>query len=104
MNITLPRRVYNIRLQQGDFPIAMHVSDRHKLLTIISSRGSAVLMDVFTGAILSEEQFTPAIVFCGADDNKHGGVVCVNNQGTVIRVAPNDQTIINFVKSQMHNP
>lgn len=53
MNISLPRRVYNIRMQQGDFPIAMHVSDRHKLLTVISSRGSATLMDVFTGAILA---------------------------------------------------
>lgn len=104
MDITVPRSVYSVRMQQGDFPVALHVSERHKLLTVVTSRGAYVLMDIFTGTILTENQFTQAIVFCGADDSKMGGVVCVNNQGAVTRIAPNDNSIINYIKSRMQNP
>ncbi|KAG5489303.1 hypothetical protein GH5_00170 [Leishmania sp. Ghana 2012 LV757] len=103
-DLSLPRRIYNIRIQPGDFPVAMHVSDRHKLLTVVMSRGSFVLMDIFTGAALAEQSFTQAVVFRGADDNKVGGVVCVSNQGSVIRIGPNDGGIISFVKNRMQNP
>lgn len=103
-DLSLPRRLYSIRIQPGDFPLAMHVSERHKLLTVATSRGSYALLDIFTGTILTEQQFTQAVVFRGADDNKVGGVVCVNNQGSVIRIGPNDNGIINFVKNRMQNP
>lgn len=102
--ITLQRRITPMRLQPGDFPVAMNISDRHKLLSIVTSRGNFILMDIFSGVTLSEQQFTPAIVFRGATDLNGGGVVCVNNQGSVIRVGPNDSGIINYVKNRMQNP
>ncbi|CAJ1036018.1 Clathrin, heavy-chain linker/Clathrin-H-link/Region in Clathrin and VPS, putative [Leishmania lindenbergi] len=103
-DLSLPRRIYNLRIQPGDFPVAMHVSDRHKLLTVVTSRGTFALMDIFTGVIVAEQQFTPAVVFRGAGDNKVGGVVCVNNQGSVMRIGPNDSGIINYIKNSMQNP
>ncbi|KAG5490034.1 hypothetical protein JKF63_00153 [Porcisia hertigi] len=103
-DLSLPRRIYAMRIQPADFPVAMHVSERHKLLTVVTSRGSFALMDIFTGVIVVEQQFTQAVVFRGAGDKKVGGVVCVSNTGSVIRIAPNDNGIINFVKNRMQNP
>eukprot|EP00796_Vickermania_ingenoplastis_P005063 gene5063-3650_t len=104
MDITIPRREYPFQLNPGDFPVVMNVSDRHKLLTIVSSRGKYILMDIFTGVVLFESQFTPAVVFCGAADTKLGGVVVVNNQGQVTRLAPDDNSIIDYVKNRLQNP
>ncbi|CCW66995.1 unnamed protein product [Phytomonas sp. Hart1] len=104
MDLTLTRRIYNVRMQEGDFPIVMHISERHKLLTVVTSRGMYVLMDIFTGTILASQQFTQAVIFSGAEDRTTGGIICVNNQGSVIRVAPNDTSIIPFVKNHMQNP
>ncbi|KAK7199875.1 clathrin heavy chain [Novymonas esmeraldas] len=103
-DLSVPRRLYNMRIQPGDFPVAMHASERHKLLTVATSRGSFALLDIFTGATLTEQQFTQAVVFRGADDDKTGGVVCVSNQGSVLRIGPNDSGIINYVKNRMQNP
>ncbi|CAC9549781.1 clathrin heavy chain [Leishmania donovani] len=102
-DLSMLRRVYSVNIQPGDFPVAMNVSDRHKLLTVATSRGSFALMDIFTGTILVEQQFSSSVVFCGAADNKVGGVLCVNNQGAVMRIGPNDNGIIGFVKNRMHN-
>ncbi|CCW60031.1 unnamed protein product [Phytomonas sp. EM1] len=104
MDLTLTRRVYSVRMQEGDFPIVMHMSERHKLLTVVTSRGAYVLMDIFTGTILATQQFAPAVIFCGAEDRTTGGIICVSSQGAVIRVAPNDASIIPFVKNHMQNP
>lgn len=100
MDITIPRREYQLKLAGGDFPVAMNVSDRHKLLFIVSSRGKCVMMDIFTGVTVFDHQFTSAVVFCGAADSKMGGVVVVNNEGSVIRLSPDDSTIIDSVKHQ----
>ncbi|EPY28930.1 clathrin heavy chain [Strigomonas culicis] len=102
-DITVPRRVYPVQIAQGDFPVALHVSERHKLLTGITSRGKCFLMDVFTGTLLYEQQFTQAVIFSGAGDKRTGGVVMVNNQGAVVRVGPDDGSIINYVKNRMQN-
>ncbi|RNF03260.1 clathrin heavy chain 1 [Trypanosoma rangeli] len=70
----------------------------------MTSRGTAILMDIFTGIIIKSQQVTPSIVFCGTPYGKTGGLLCVNNQGSVFHVSPNDNGIIPFVKEQMRNP
>lgn len=104
MDITIPRREYPFQLPPGDFPVAMNVSDRHKLLSIVSSRGKYILMDIFTGTLVYESQFTQAVVFGGTADSKLGGVVVVNNQGAITRLAPDDNSIIDHVKGRLQNP
>ncbi|EPY41715.1 hypothetical protein AGDE_02209 [Angomonas deanei] len=103
-DITVPRRLYPVQMQQGDFPVAMAVSERHKLLTVVTSRGKAFLMDVFTGTLMFEQQLSQAVIFSGSYDKKTGGVMFCNNQGSVSRVGPNDSTIINFIKNRLQNP
>ncbi|ESS68039.1 clathrin heavy chain [Trypanosoma cruzi Dm28c] len=104
MDITMPRRVVDVAFPPGDFPVALTVSPRHKLLTIMTSRGTAILMDIFTGTIIQSQQVTSNIVFCGTLYTKTGGLLCVNNQGSVFHVSPNDNGIIPFIKDQMRNP
>lgn len=104
LDITVPRREYPIQMAPGDFPLVMSVSKRHQLLTIVSSRGKYILMDIFTGAIVYDKQFTQSVVFCGCSDSQREGVVVINNQGSVMRLAPDDQSIIEYVKNQLQNP
>lgn len=103
-DITLQRRVEDVPFPASDFPVAMNVSPRHLLLTIMTSRGNVVLMDIFTGVIISIQQVTPTVVFCGAPHSQTGGLLCVNAQGSVFHVSPNDNGIVPYVKNQMRNP
>lgn len=104
VDISVPRREYPISVPPGDLPYFMSVSDRHKLLTIVTGGGKAILMDIFTGRVLYETQFSRAPVFSCAPDLKLGGVVAVNSQGSVIRIAPDDHTIIEYVKNTLRYP
>lgn len=102
---TFERKILSVDFPTpGDFPVALHVSPRHRLLTIITSRGTAVLVDILTGTIITSEQVTPNVIFCGISFSKTGGVLCVNNQGSVFHVSVNDSSITTFVKNQLQNP
>lgn len=104
VDISLPRREYPISIPAGDLPFFMSVSERHKLLTIVTGGGKSILLDIFTGRVLYENRFSTAPVFSCAADMKLGGVVAVNSQGSVIRIAPDDNTIIEYVKNTLRLP
>ncbi|CBH15651.1 clathrin heavy chain, putative [Trypanosoma brucei gambiense DAL972] len=102
-DLTVQRRMIDVPFAQGDFPVATHVSPRHKLLTVVTSRGSVVLMDLFTGVVIKTHQLPNNTIFCGTPYTKTGGILCVNNAGSVFHVSPNDNTIVPFVKNQLQN-
>ena len=76
-----------------DFPVALHVSPSHKLLTIVSSRGQAFLIDVLTGQLIDQMIPAGSVVFTGCAYEKTGGLVCVSAQGTVFHVSIDDAVI-----------
>lgn len=103
-DLTYQRKVLEITFPNaGDFPVALHISPRHKLLTLVSSRGTAMLFDVTSGQLIHTEQITPHVIFCGVA-YRTGGILCVNNQGSVFHVSVNDNNITGFVKNQLQNP
>ena len=104
-DMTFERKILNVNFPTpGDFPVALHVSPRHRLLTVVTSRGTALLVDVLTGTILTTEQVTPNVVFCGVPYGKTGGLMCINNQGSIFHVSINDAHITTYVKNTMQNP
>lgn len=88
---------------QGDFPVTLNISQRHKLLTVISSRGTAMLFDVLSGLLIHTEQISPNVIFAGCA-HRSGGVLSVSNQGSVMHTTINDNAITGFVKNQLQNP
>ncbi|KAH8611956.1 putative Clathrin heavy chain linker Clathrin H link Region in Clathrin and VPS [Trypanosoma vivax] len=104
MDVSLQRRVVDVPFPAGDFPVALHVSPRHKLLTVVTGHGSLLLMDIFTAVVIKTQQVSNCGVFCGTGYTKTGGILCVNAQGSVFHVSPNDNAIVPFVKNQLQNP
>lgn len=104
MDLTIRRNIYPLGLVDKDFTVAMHVSERHKLLMGVSSRGKAFIMDIFTGTMLWEGAVTAAMVFCGVAESKSGGLLCVNNRGTVLRVGFLDRGMVSYIRNTLHNP
>jgi clathrin heavy chain len=89
---------------QGDFPVFARVSPQHKLLTVITSRGLAIVVDVISGTLIASEQVTPHVIFCGTPWEKTGGALCINNQGSVFHVSINNDVIARHINGTLHNP
>jgi clathrin heavy chain len=104
-DLSLQRKLLDVQFTTpGDFPVALSISPRHKLLTVVSRCGQAFLFDIWGGELITSEQVTPNIVFCGTNYQKTGGIVAVSNQGAVFHISVNDNGITPFIKTQLRNP
>lgn len=102
---SIERKHLNVQFSSAqDFPVALHVSAQYKLLTLVTSRGVALLVDVISGLTVCTEQVTQHVVFCGVGYRKTGGLLCVNNQGSVFHVSINPNSIVKYVQHQLGNP
>lgn len=103
-DLTYQRKVLEVNFPTaGDFPVALHISPRHKLLTMLSSRGTVMLFDVWSGLLMHTETMSSQVVFVGCPQ-RNGGIVSVNVQGSVLSTSVNDNGITGFAKNQLQNP
>ena len=86
---------------QHDFPVAVGISPERKHITVVSSRGSAVVVDVFSGSTIASNENILAksegggVIFGGTCCCESGGIVCVGSSGSVLRVStpPGDSAL-----------
>jgi clathrin heavy chain len=88
----------------GDFPVLAHISRKHHILTVATSRGQAVLVDVHTGLVIASEQVSQNVIFTGTPYTKTDGVLCVNNGGSVFQISINDAVIAKHIQQNLNNP
>ena len=105
-DMTFERRNLTVDIDNGDFPVAAHVSPKHKLLTIVTSRGRAFLIDPRTGTIICSEVLsqTQMVIFTGVPYEKTGGIMCVSSTGAIVHASIDDDTICRYVNGTLRNP
>lgn len=94
LNLTIP----------GDFPVFCHVAPLHKILFVITSRGSVFLYDVLSGLQIATDSVSNTVVFCGVAYDKTGGVLCVNHSGSVFHISIDDDNIARYIYAVLKSP
>merc|ERR1719487_3047273 len=89
----------------GDFAISMVVSEKYGVIFKITKQGFLYLFDCGTGTNLFRYRISQEAVFIGAPSARTGGMLLVNRKGLVMSANVNEQTIVNFVMTNLpHEP
>jgi len=87
----------------NDFPVALEISDRYKVLYLITKEGYFHLYDLKGGKRITVNKISPEIIFAASPHAPSGGVMCINQAGSVIAITVNEQTIIPYITSQLND-
>jgi len=85
----------------GDFPVALEVSDRYKVLYLITKEGFFHLYDLKGGKCITVNRISPEIIFAVSPLPSSGGVLSVNQAGQVTAITVNETAIIPYIVNQL---
>lgn len=88
----------------NDFPVAMQLSKRHKILYMATKYGFLHLYDLETAACLYMNRISGETIFVTAEHESSSGIVGVNRKGQVISVTVDEETIVPFILKTLNNP
>lgn len=87
----------------ADFPVSMAISDKYKLVYLITKMGYFHMFDLETGTMIYMNRISAETIFVTAIHRASGGMMGVNRKGQVLLVTPDDNTIVNYITSQLGN-
>ncbi|CAH7670842.1 clathrin, heavy polypeptide [Phakopsora pachyrhizi] len=88
----------------NDFPVAMQVSKRHKVIYMVTKYGFIHLYDVETAACIYMNRISGETIFVTAEHESSSGIIGVNRKGQVLSVTVDDETIVPFILNTLKNP
>ncbi|OQO07639.1 hypothetical protein B0A48_07336 [Cryoendolithus antarcticus] len=87
----------------NDFPVAMQVSKKYKVIYLVTKYGFIHLYDLETGTTIFMNRISSDTIFTTASDEEGTGVVGVNRKGQVLFVSIDDATIIPYLLQSSEN-
>lgn len=91
-NIPVPADAAN------DFPVAMCVSGKHKVLYMMTKMGYLYLFDVYTGKAIYRARITTDTVFAAVEHTASGGMLGITSRkGQVLLVSLNESALVPYV-------
>jgi clathrin heavy chain len=103
-NPTFPKKAVDVYFPEEaatDFPVAMQVSQKYKIVYLVTKYGFIHLYDLETGACIYMNRISSETIFITAPDSASEGVVGVNRKGQVLAVSVDEATIIPYL---LQNP
>lgn len=88
----------------NDFPVAMQVSKKHKIIYMVTKYGFIHLYDVETAACIYMNRISGETIFVTAEHETSSGIIGVNRKGQVLSVTVDDETIVPFILNTLKNP
>jgi clathrin heavy chain len=85
----------------NDFPVAMQVSQKYKIIYLVTKYGFIHLYDLETGTCIFMNRISSETIFVTAPDAQSQGIVGVNRKGQVLSVAVDENAIIPYL---LQNP
>jgi clathrin heavy chain len=85
----------------NDFPVAMQVSDKYKIIYLVTKYGFIHLYDLETGTCIFMNRISSDTIFVTTPDSQSAGIVGINRKGQVLSVAVDEGTIIPYL---LQNP
>eukprot|EP01025_Chloroclados_australasicus_P037130 TRINITY_DN3781_c1_g3_i1.p1 TRINITY_DN3781_c1_g3~~TRINITY_DN3781_c1_g3_i1.p1 ORF type:complete len:1706 (-),score=246.11 TRINITY_DN3781_c1_g3_i1:418-5535(-) len=86
-----------------DFPVALQIDERFKLIYVITKFGLLFVYDLETATAVYRNRVSQDPVFLTAPGSANGGVYALNRKGQVLSMGVNEATMVNFVSNQLKN-
>lgn len=87
----------------NDFPVAMQVSSKYKVIYLVTKYGFIHLYDLETGTTIFMNRISSDTIFTTAGDEDGSGIVGVNRKGQVLSVSVDENTIIPYLLQNPEN-
>ncbi|XP_065172053.1 clathrin heavy chain-like isoform X2 [Atheta coriaria] len=88
----------------NDFPVAMQVSAKYDCIYLITKYGYIHLYDIETATCIYMNRISSETIFVTAPHEATGGIIGVNRRGQVLSVSVDEECIVRYVNTVLHNP
>src|ERR1700753_1971450 len=85
----------------NDFPVAMQVSEKYKIIYLVTKYGFIHLYDLETATCIFMNRISSETIFITTPDSESSGIVGINRKGQVLSVSGDENTIIPYL---LQNP
>lgn len=85
----------------NDFPVAMQVSEKYKIIYLVTKYGFIHLYDLESGTCIFMNRISSETIFVTAPDDDSTGIVGVNRKGQVLSVSVDENNVIPYL---LQNP
>ncbi|CAH0549246.1 unnamed protein product [Brassicogethes aeneus] len=89
---------------QNDFPVAMQVSTKYDVIYLITKYGYIHMYDIESATCIYMNRISSETIFVTAPHESTGGIIGVNRKGQVLSVSVDEDAIIRYVNTVLHNP
>jgi len=86
-----------------DFPVALEVSERYKVVYLITKEGYFHLYDLKLGKRITVNKISAEPIFASCPHSSSSGIMCINKAGQVLALTVNEQTIIPYIINQLND-
>lgn len=87
----------------NDFPVAMQVSSKYKVIYMVTKYGFIHIYDLESGTTIFMNRISSDTIFTTAGDSDGSGIVGVNRKGQVLAVSVDETTIIPYLLQNSEN-
>nr|CAI5862798.1 unnamed protein product [Callosobruchus analis] len=89
---------------QNDFPVAMQVSSKYDVIYLITKYGYIHMYDIESAVCIYMNRISSDTIFVTAPHEATGGIIGVNRRGQVLSVSVDEESIIRYINTVLHNP
>jgi clathrin heavy chain len=87
----------------NDFPVAMQISQKHRIIYLVMKYRFIHLYDLESGMCVYMHRISSDTIFVTAEHEATNGIISVNKKGQVLSVNMDKQTIIPYILSILNN-
>jgi len=85
----------------SDFAVALHLSEKHGVVYMITKAGYLFMFDVATATMLVRVKVSQDTIFISTYSTRSGGCIFVNRKGAVTSIRVNEQSIIGYIMNNL---
>jgi len=85
----------------NDFAVALHLSEKHGVIFMVTKNGYLFMFDVATGTMLVRTRVSQDTVFISTYSNATGGCIFVNRRGLALSAKVNEPAIVSYIMNNL---
>lgn len=88
----------------ADFPVALHMSEKHGVVYGVTKAGNGLIFDIQSGALLFMNKISMESIFIGCGSDRSGGMLFANRKGQVMNFSINESGFVEYITTQLSHP
>jgi len=85
----------------SDFAVALHLSEKHGVVFVVTKAGYLFMFDVATATMLVRTRVSQDTIFISTYSPASGGAIFVNRKGAVLTVKVNEPAIVGYIMNNL---